>query len=324
MIVVTGGAGFIGSVLAWQLNAAGRRDLLLVDQRAEHSPKWANVAPRAFEAYVESDVFLDRLERGAWNGRLDAIFHMGACTDTTARDADYLRRNNSEYSERVARWALDHKVYCAYASSAAVYGHGELGFSDDDALASRLTPLNPYGQSKLDFDRWVLRHGYTDRLVGFRFFNVYGPNEYHKGEMRSMAHKGFEQVMTTGALRLFKSYRQDYPDGGQQRDFVYVKDIVEAMLWFHRHPGRAGIYNLGSGKARSWNALAEALFAACGKPARIDYIEMPDAIKPQYQYFTEADLRKLQAAGGPPPRYSLEQGVEDYVQRHLLTTSRGV
>lgn len=324
MIVVTGGAGFIGSVLAWQLNAAGRRDLLLVDQRAERSPKWDNVKSRVFEAYLESDAFLERLEHGAFNGRIDAIFHLGACADTTERDADYLRRHNSEYSERVARWALDHHVYCAYASSAAVYGDGQLGFSDDDALAARLTPLNPYGQSKLDFDRWVIQRGYVDQLIGLRFFNVYGPNEYHKGEMRSMVHKGFEQVMATGRLRLFKSYRNDYPDGGQQRDFVYVKDVVDAMRWFYQHPQKTGIYNLGSGTARSWNDLAGALFGACGKPVQIDYIEMPESIKHQYQYFTEADLKKLRAAGGPPPKYSLEQGVADYVTRHLLTPSRHV
>lgn len=317
MIIVTGGAGFIGSVLAWKLNQLGERDLLIVDQKLEGSLKEANLAKRAYSAYVESDEFIGRLEAGEWDGRVGAVFHLGACSDTTEMDRAFLRRNNSGYSERIARWCLDRGVYLSYASSAATYGAGELGFSDDDTLTPRLKPLNPYGQSKLDFDCWVLQNGFQSRLVGFRFFNVYGPNESHKGSMRSMVQKGYEQVVQTGRIRLFRSYRPDYADGGQKRDFVYVKDVVEAMVWFWRHPEKTGIYNLGSGRAQSWNDLAHAIFRACGKPPAIEYVEMPESIRNQYQYFTEADLTKLRASGCPTLFRDLDGGAGDYVRTHL-------
>lgn len=317
MIVITGGAGFIGSVLAWKFNEIGENDLFIVDQKAEGSPKWNNVKNRRFVHYAESDDFLTRLERGDWNGKIRAIFHMGACSDTTEMDTAFLRRNNSEYSERLATWCLKNNAYLCYASSAATYGDGALGFSDDDKLTPHLKPLNPYGQSKLDFDNWVLQHGYEKKITGFRFFNVYGPNEYHKGAMRSLAHKGFEQIMSTGKLKLFKSYRKEYPDGGQKRDFVYVKDVVDAMLWFYQHPEHKGIFNLGSGKAQSWNDLADALFHACKKPKHIDYIDMPDSIKNQYQYFTEADLGKLRKTGCPVVFLNVMHGVMDYAHNYL-------
>jgi ADP-L-glycero-D-manno-heptose 6-epimerase len=318
MIAVTGGAGFIGSVLLWKLNALGRNDLLVVDQRAKGSPKWRNVEKRTFDAYYESDEFLGRLEKGEFDGRLEAIFHMGACSDTTEMDRAYLRENNSRYSERIGEWSLRSGAYLAYASSAATYGAGEFRFSDEDALTPGLKPLNPYGQSKLDFDVWVLSRGYERRFTGFRFFNVYGPNEYHKGAMRSLAHKGFEQVRDTGKLKLFKSYRAEYPDGGQKRDFVYVKDVVDAMLWFWKHPDRKGIFNIGAGRAQTWNELAAAIFGALAKPVRIEYVDMPESIKNQYQYFTEADLSKLRAAGCPTRFSDLNEGVGDYIRSHLL------
>ncbi len=317
MIVVTGAAGFIGSVLVWRLNGLGRRDILAVDQGAKNSPKWNNLKKRDFDSYCESDEFIGRLEKKEFNGKVRAIFHMGACSDTTEQDRSFLRKNNSEYSERIARWCLDNDAYLSYASSAAVYGGGELGFSDEDKLAERLKPLNPYGQSKLDFDRWVLGRGHQNRLTGFRFFNVYGPNEYHKGHMRSLVQKGFEQIRDTGRLRLFKSYRNEYPDGGQKRDFLYVKDAVESLLWFYKNPQWRGIYNLGTGRAETWNALAEALFGACGKTPAIEYIEMPDSIKNQYQYFTESDTRKLKKTGLSLGFHSLSAGITDYVKNYL-------
>ena len=318
MIVITGGAGFIGSVLLWKFNELGRKDILLVDQQAQGSPKWANVRKQSFDSYLESDEFITRLEKGEFNGRVEALFHMGACSDTTEMDRVYLRENNSRYSERVARWCADQKVYLAYAASAAAYGGGEKGFSDDDALTPQLKPLNPYGQSKLDFDVWVLKNGLEKKITGLRYFNVYGPNEYHKGGMRSMAHKGFEQVSATGKLRLFKSYKKEVSDGGQKRDFVYVKDVVDAMIWFWRHPGVKGIYNLGSGKAQSWNELAEALFLACGKKKHIVYFDMPKNLKNQYQYFTEASLKKLRSAGCTAVFLNLAHGVTDYVHNYLF------
>lgn len=318
MIAITGGAGFIGSVLAWKFNELGRKDLLIVDQHAKDSAKRDNIKKRQFELYVESDEFIARLENKEFDKKIAAIFHMGACSDTTEADKNYLRKNNSEYSERIADWCLKNNVYLAYASSAATYGAGELGFSDDDKLNPQLKPLNPYGQSKLDFDLWVLKNGLEKKITGFRFFNVYGPNEYHKGHMRSMVHKGFEQAMDGGKIRLFKSYKKEYPDGGQKRDFIYVKDAVDAMVWFFENPQWKGIYNLGSGRAQSWNELAAALFKTCGKPRNIEYIEMPASIKNQYQYFTEADLGKLKSTRCPVSFKNIEQGAADYVQNYLL------
>ena len=318
MIVITGGAGFIGSVLAWKLNGLGRRDLLIIDQKAEHSPKWKNIEKRTFAGYFESEVFIEKLEQGAFNGKISAIFHLGACSDTTETNKAYLKENNTVYSERVASWCAAHNVYLQYASSAATYGDGELGFSDDDELTPKLKPLNPYGRSKLDFDMWVLKKGFEKKITGLRYFNVYGPNEYHKGEMRSMVHKGFDQVQATGKMRLFKSYKEEYPDGGQKRDFVYVKDAVDVMMWFYENPKQKGIFNLGAGRAQSWNELARALFRACEKPENIEMIEMPEAIKNQYQYFTEADLKKLRGAGCNEKFYDVENGISDTVKNYLL------
>jgi len=318
MIVITGAAGFIGSVLAWKMNHLGKKDLLLVDQKAKNAPKWENLRKRQFEIYLESDEFIGRLEKKEFDGKISAIFHLGACSDTTEMDKAYLKRNNSGYSERIAEWCVSHGVYLQYASSAATYGDGSLGFSDADDLTPGLKPLNPYGQSKLDFDIWTLNRRYDTKITGFRYFNVYGPNEYHKGHMRSLAQKGFEQVVKEGKLRLFKSYKKEYPDGGQKRDFIYVKDAVEAMIWFYQNPKVKGIFNLGSGKAQSWNELAEAIFAACGKPKNIEYIDMPDTLKNQYQYFTEADMAKLRSAGCAMKFRAVDKGVKDYVQNHLL------
>ena len=318
MIVVTGAAGFIGSVLIWKLNQLGKKDILAVDQKAKNTPKWKNLRKKQFEIYLESDEFLERLEKKEFDGKITAIFHLGACSDTTEMDEQFLRRNNSGYSERLASWCIAHQVYLQYASSAATYGGGEQGFSDDDSLTPKLKPLNPYGQSKLDFDQWVLSHRYESKITGFRYFNVYGPNENHKDHMRSMVQKGFEQVMAEGKLKLFKSYRKEYPDGGQKRDFIYVKDAVEAMIWFYRNPQVKGIYNLGTGRAQSWNELAKAIFKACGKSEIIEYVDMPDSLKNQYQYFTEADLTKLRKTGCPTAFRPLEPAVKDYVQNHLL------
>ena len=318
MIIVTGGAGFIGSVLTRKLNALNHNDLILVDQGARHTPKWENLKKSRFDIYLESDEFVKELEKNAFRGKVEALFHLGACSDTTQMDTVFLRKNNSEYSERLASWCLANKVYFCYASSAAAYGDGSLGFSDNDKLTPKLKPLNPYGQSKLDFDNWILRKGLQDQVVGLRYFNVYGPNEYHKGHMRSLVQKGFEQVTKEGRLRLFKSYKPEYPDGGQKRDFIYVKDAVEAMIWLYKNPKVKGIFNLGTGHAQSWNELAQALFTACKKKPDIEYIEMPDDLKNQYQYFTEADLSKLRKAGCPTKFRSLDTAVKDYVQNHLL------
>jgi ADP-L-glycero-D-manno-heptose 6-epimerase len=321
MIVITGGAGFIGSALLWKLNSLGEKDIIIVDQKAKNSPKWKNLSKSKFNDYVEYDEFLESLDTGRFKGKVKvkSIFHLGACADTTENDLSYLRRHNSGYSEKLCQWALQEKAYFQYASSAATYGNGEEGYSDADELNGQLKPLNPYGQSKLDFDLWVLKNNLQNKITGFRFFNVYGPNEYHKGEMRSMVHKGFGQIQTKGSLRLFKSHKSEYKDGEQKREFVYIKDVLDVMIWFYRHPETAGIYNLGTGKAQTWNELASSLFSACKKKSLIEYIDMPSSIRNQYQYFTEADLSKLKSVGAPCNFRPLKDGVTDYVQNYLLT-----
>jgi ADP-L-glycero-D-manno-heptose 6-epimerase len=319
MIVVTGGAGFIGSVLARKLNELGHSDLLVVDHGAKGSPREANLAKIKHRTYCDSDSFISRLEGGVFEGQISAIFHQGACSSTTEMDREYLRNNNTLYTQRVAEWCVKRDIYFSYASSAATYGNGELGYSDADALTPRLKPLNPYGQSKLDFDIWAIQTGMADKITGFRYFNVYGPNEYHKADMRSVVHKGFGQIRDTGGMKLFKSYKPEYADGGQMRDFIYVKDVVDAVIWFWKNPSRKGIFNLGTGKAQSWNDLAYGLFDAMQKPRNIEYIEMPENLRGQYQYFTEADMSKLRAAGCPVAFRDLSAGIRDYVQKHLAT-----
>lgn len=317
MIVITGGAGFIGSVLAWKFNSIGRKDLILVDQHAKNSLKWKNVEKRQFEDYLEYDDFITKLERGIFSNRVHTIFHMGACSDTTEKNAEFLKTNNLEYSQRITRWCLDNKAYLCYASSAATYGDGSMGFSDQDKLTHKLSALNLYGQSKLDFDIWALRNGFEKKITGFRFFNVYGPNEYHKGHMRSLVDKGYEQISTTGKLKLFKSYKPEYVDGGQLRDFVYVKDVVDVMLWFYHEPHIKGIFNLGTGRAQSWNDLAQALFKAMNRASNVEYVDMPENIRGQYQYYTQADLLKFRSTGCPIEFQDVRAGVTDYVTRHL-------
>jgi len=319
MIVVTGGAGFIGSALAVRLNAMGRCDLLITDRRGQSAPKAANLKKLSFAEYLEADDFIGALEGKKFDGRIEAIFHQGACSSTTETDTEYLKNNNTLYTLRLAEWCVREKAYFSYASSAAVYGAGERGYSDDDKLTPQLKPLNPYGRSKLDFDVMAIQKGLVRKIAGFRFFNVYGPNEYHKEDMRSLVHKGFGQIQQTGKLRLFKSYKKEYPDGGQKRDFVYVKDAVEAVLWFWKNPRVKGIFNIGAGRAQTWNDLAEGLFSAMCKKRNIEYFDMPDSIRNQYQYFTEADLSKLRGAGCDVEFRDLKAGVEDYVRNYLLT-----
>jgi ADP-L-glycero-D-manno-heptose 6-epimerase len=318
LIIVTGGAGFIGSALVWKLNEEGIDRILIVDHLGR-TDKWKNLAKRRFADYMHKDEFLQAIQTGRFRQPVQAVIHMGACSSTTERDADYLMRNNYLYSVELAKWALKKGIHFIYASSAATYGDGSRGFSDDDGVTKSLLPINMYGYSKQLFDLWVLSNRLQKQVVGIKFFNVFGPNEYHKDDMRSMVHKSFGQISGTGKVRLFKSHRPDYGDGEQRRDFVYVKDCVEVLWWFFRHRRVGGIFNLGSGYARTWNDLTQAVFDAMGAKKQIDYIEMPDAIRDQYQYFTEAKIEKLRSAGCPVTFRSLEDAVYDYVVNHLKT-----
>lgn len=319
MIVVTGGAGFIGSAFVWKLNEAGRDDIVIVDELGTDE-KWRNLVKRRFREYLHKDAFLRMVTEDRVPFPIDAVVHMGACSSTTERNADYLMENNYRYSCRLAEWALKRQLRFIYASSAATYGDGALGFSDEDGVTETLRPINMYGYSKQLFDLWVLRHGVQGHVAGLKFFNVFGPNEYHKGDMASVVFKACRQITGEGKLRLFKSYRPAYGDGGQMRDFVYVKDGLDVLAWLLEHPEACGIFNVGTGKARTWNDLAGAVFAALDTEVRIEYIEMPEAFRDQYQYFTEARPDKLRASGCPVVFRSLEETVDDYVRRHLRTT----
>ncbi len=316
MIVVTGGAGFIGSAFVWKLNSEGIEDIVVVD-RLGTSDKWKNLVNRRFVEYIHKDDFLKMVYADQVPFTVRAVVHMGACSSTTEKDADYLWTNNYLYSCRLADWAIRNGIRFLYASSAATYGDGSLGFSDDDETTVLLRPINMYGYSKQVFDLWALKRGADRHMAGLKFFNVFGPNEYHKGDMTSVVFKAFHQIRATGKVRLFKSYRPEYPDGGQMRDFVYVKDCAEAMWWLLNHREANGIFNLGSGKARTWNDLMAAVFRAMDRPPAIDYIDMPPGLNEQYQYFTEAKTDRLAGTGCPVPSTSLEDAVQDYVANHL-------
>ena len=315
MIVVTGGAGFIGSALVAELNRLGEDRILIVDELGTDE-KWKNLVGKNFLDYLHKDRFLEVLESGSLND-LHTVFHLGACSSTTERNLDYLMENNHHYSTRVIRHCANSNVRTIYASSAATYGDGNLGYSDADSEQQKFRPLNGYGYSKQLTDLWVIRTGLSNKVAGLKFFNVYGPNEYHKQDMQSVVVKAFEQVKKKGKISLFKSYRDDYGDGEQKRDFVYVKDCTACMVWLMENPKCGGIFNLGAGKARSWNELACAVFAAMGMSPTIEYIEMPEPLRDQYQYFTEADLSRLKSAGWPGPKYQLEDGIADYVRNYL-------
>jgi ADP-L-glycero-D-manno-heptose 6-epimerase len=320
-IVVTGAAGFIGRNVVAALNQRGIDDVLLVD-RLGNDDKWKNLLGLHYEDLIDPDAYLKQIEKNT-AGEAAAIIHLGACSATTERDADYLSKNNYHYTRSLCEWALRQKPTATrfvYASSGATYGDGSQGYSDEDSVTPTLRPLNMYGYSKQMFDLWALRSGLLKNIVGLKYFNVYGPYEDHKGDMRSVVVKSYEQILQSGGVKLFKSYKRDCRDGEQQRDFVYVRDAVDVTLHFaldHRNVG--GLFNCGTGEARSWNDLANAVFAAMGKRPKIEYIEMPQALRGKYQYFTQADVNKLRREGGyTKPFTSLEDGVSDYVKNYLM------
>lgn len=314
-IIVTGGAGFIGRNLVAELNARGEEDIWIVDELG-HSEKWSNLLGLRYEDYLDKDEFRHRLLSGKVDG-VKAILHMGACSSTTETNAAYLADNNYRVTRELCEWCLTHGARFVYASSAATYGNGEQGYSDADAITPTLRPLNMYGYSKHMFDLWALKNGLFGMIAGLKYFNVYGPHEDHKGDMRSVVHKSYHQIRETGRVQLFKSYRTDYSDGEQVRDFVYVADAVALTLHLMEHPEMSGLFNCGTGQARSWNDLAKAVFAAMGREPRIEYVEMPETLREKYQYHTEADMQKVRAGGYAAAFHSLEAGVKDYVETHL-------
>ena len=320
MYVVTGGAGFIGSACVWRLNRAGIDDIIIVDDLGD-GDKWKNLRQLRYADYVQRDLFLRLLEEGGLPWPLTAIVHMGACSSTTERDAEFLMRNNFKYSQMLCRFALDQGARFINASSAATYGDGSQGFSDNPDSLHSLIPLNMYAYSKHLFDLWLLREGLLEQVVSLKFFNVYGPNEYHKASMRSVVCKAWYEIGASGRLRLFRSSHPDYPDGGQVRDFVYVKDCVELLLWFLSHHSGGGLYNVGTGVARSWNDLAHAVFLAMGRETCIDYVDMPEEVRGGYQNFTQADMSWLEGLHCPVRLCGLEDGVRDYVCRYLGTAN---
>ncbi|GAB6060359.1 ADP-glyceromanno-heptose 6-epimerase [Desulfonatronum parangueonense] len=318
MYIVTGGAGFIGSALVWKLNQQGITDILVVDDLGR-GEKWKNLVNLRYADYLHKATFLQLLEQGRLGPEVQAILHMGACSSTTETDAEYLMENNYRYTKILAQFCLRHDVRFIYASSAATYGDGTLGFDDDPELMPRLKPLNMYGYSKQLFDLWALRNKVADKMVGLKFFNVFGPNEYHKGDMMSVVCKAYHQILETRRLRLFKSHRADYADGAQQRDFIYVKDCLDVVWWLLENREVNGIFNLGRGEARSWNDLATAVFSAMEQPLNIEYIDMPESIREKYQYYTEASMGRLYDLGCPVIFGTLEAGVADYIHSYLMT-----
>lgn len=313
MIVVTGAAGFIGSCIVAKLNELGRRDLILVDHfDGDGDPKHANLEGKRYHAYFDKSAFLNEIASGKFKEQVSCVLHMGACSSTTLQDEQYFKENNFQYSCHMAEWAIKIKARFIYASSAATFGMGLNNYKDDDVTTLACKPLNLYGESKQKFDEWILERGLQNNVVGLKFFNVFGPNEYHKGDMRSVVAKSYDRVAKEGKISLFKSYHENFADGEQQRDFIYVKDVVDVVLFFVAHADINGIFNVGTGRARSWNDVAKALFAAVGKTPHIEYVEMPEVLKDRYQYFTQADMSKLRRVGYEKPFTTLENAIKDY------------
>lgn len=314
MIIVTGGAGFIGSCVVRTLNDAGRDDIIIVDNISE-TDKWMNMRNKRYIKYVHKTKFLEELPT---YDNVEAIIHMGAQSSTTERNFDYLWNNNFEYTKALWNYCAEKQISFIYASSAATYGDGSMGF-DDKSDIDKLLPLNGYGYSKQLFDLWVKHQAATApaQHVGLKFFNVYGPNEYFKDSMASMVFHGFNQIKESGEIRLFKSCNPDYEDGDQLRDFVYVKDICSVIMFLLKNRDISGLFNVGTGHAQSFRELAEATFHALGLEPNIRYIDMPEKLRGKYQYYTQAEMGKLYGTGYPLPFTDVEHGVTDYVQNHL-------
>ncbi|MFN4227010.1 MAG: ADP-glyceromanno-heptose 6-epimerase [Candidatus Ratteibacteria bacterium] len=314
-IILTGGAGFIGSCFLDYLNRKGIKEIVVVDHINQEKKK--NIENKKFKEYYDKDEFLLKIEK-KFDKNFDFLIHLGACTNTRETNIEYVIRNNFIYSKKLALFCLENDIEFIYASSAATYGKEEKNFSDDENNIENLVPLNLYGLSKNLFDIWVVLNKFHNNFVGLKFFNVYGPNEKHKGEMKSVISKGYEQIKYTDKIRLFKSYREDYKDGEQKRDFIYVMDVCDVIWFFIENRKKKGIYNVGTGKARSFNELAKILFKYLNKRENIEYIDMPDDIKDKYQYFTQANIEKLRKAGYRKDFLDLEEGIKEFISVILL------
>lgn len=322
-ILVTGGAGFIGSALIWALNQRGHTDIVVSDFLGSDE-KWRNLVSLKFADYVEADSLRARLAaKSDVFGSFSAVFHLGACSATTERNAAYLVENNYAYTKELASWAQTIGARFIYASSAATYGDGTQGMDDRDENIARLRPLNMYGYSKHLFDLHAQREGWFKRIVGVKYFNVFGPNEDHKGDMRSLVNKAYQQILASGRVGLFKSYHPDFRDGEQMRDFLYVKDAVRMTLHFAESATNVGgLFNLGSGEANTWVTLTRSIFSALGREPVIDFVDMPEVLRGKYQYYTKADISKLRATGFDFPMTPLAAAVRDYVENYLVPAKR--
>lgn len=317
-ILITGASGMIGSALAWALNQRGHENLILTDVLGSDE-KWKNLVPLRYDDYLDASQLFGNLESLE---EIRYIFHLGACSATTEKDAGYLMENNYRYTKRLAEWAITGQRRFVYASSAATYGDGSRGMEDGQEKLDQLRPLNMYGYSKHLFDLHAARKGWLDHMVGLKYFNIFGPNEDHKGDMRSVVHKSYAKIRDEGHVSLFRSHHPDYRDGEQQRDFLYVKDAVDATLHLAAHPTASGLFNIGSGTASTWIELVTPMFAAMEKPKDIRFIDMPETLRGKYQYHTCADVSRLQSTGWQGPSRSLSEAVTDYVKNHLIPDLR--
>ena len=316
MYVVTGGGGFIGSSFIWYLNQQGIEDIIVVDRFSRRPEKWKNLRGLRFRDIITPEQLIELIDRNHLIA--DYVINLGACTDTTEQDFEFLLEQNYRFAQRLCRYCLENKIRFVHASSGSTYGLGEKGFSDSLSLLPYLRPLNPYGYSKHLFDLWALKEGIIGDIVVLKYFNVFGPNEYHKGSMRSMVLKAYEQILETGKVKLFRSTHPDFRDGCQKRDFVYVKDVVRITYELAISARAGGVYNVGTGQARTWIDLVSAVFSALNRPINIEFIDMPEHLRAQYQNFTKAEIERVERILGRVNFTSLEDAVIDYVQNYII------